>query len=111
MSKDSFENAIALGSTLGFSLEDGPKPYAKLDAGKYEEFFDGTQATDEEKELIIALLIQIGMEFYDSGFGLDMTGQGCGKLEESQDDSAPELQDMVSYRAISLSEKFNQCAA
>lgn len=111
MSEDDIDDMPGLGGTLGFSIDDGPKPTAKLDFRKYEPFFEGAGVSDEQKRQILEGLFLIGMEFYDKGFGLDLTGQACGKLGFSEDDSAPESRDMVSSEAVTLSEKFNYCAA
>lgn len=92
-------------------MDEAGKAKCLIDYALYEEFFDGIDATDEQKRQIIDALFLIGNSFYDAGFAYEITGWACRKLEESEDSSALRAQDVVGSKLTSLSEKFNQCAA
>lgn len=92
-------------------MDEAGKAKCLIDYTLYEEFFDGIDATDEQKRQIIDALFLIGNSFYDAGFAYEIKGWACGKLEESKDSSALRAQDVVGSKFTTLSEKFNQCAA
>jgi hypothetical protein len=96
---------------LGIALENGSQSKCRIDYERYRDFFDDLDVSDALKEEIIEALFHIGLVFYDMGFGVEVSGQACGKLGQSADDSAPEPQDVVGSADITLKEQFNLYAA
>jgi hypothetical protein len=115
MSTNGFENAPDLASALGIALKNNGKSSFRIDYERYRAFFDDQTISDEQKDQLIEMLFTIGHAFYDAGFAYEFanvnSSQACGKHEETQDDSAACGQDVLSSRDITLSKKFNLCAA
>lgn len=111
MSENGFEDMPDLRDALRIAMDEAGKGQCQIDYSRYDAFFDGIDATDEQKRKLIDALFHIGNLFYDAGFAYEITGWACGKLEESEDRSAAKAQDVVSSKLTTLSEIFNQCAA
>lgn len=111
MSKNSSENMPDLGDALSFAMDETGRPKCRIDYTRYEEFFDDLDVSDAQKHQMIEMLFLIGHAFYDAGFAYEFVGNPCGKLEESEDDSAAAQQDVVGSSSITLRETFNLCAA
>ncbi|PRY94800.1 hypothetical protein BCF33_0400 [Hasllibacter halocynthiae] len=111
MDGNGFENAPDLGSALSIAIDETGKPKCRIDYSRYENFFDDLDVSDAQKHQMIEMLFIIGHAFYDAGFAYEFVGGPCGKLEESEDDSAAASQDVVGSSSITLRETFNLCAA
>jgi hypothetical protein len=111
MSKNGFNNAPDLGNAMGFAIEGGKKPKIRFDAEKYMALIDDPDLSDLQKEQIVEALWNIGMVFYDMGFGVELIGEACGKLGQGEDASAAGPPDVVASKANTLRETINLCAA
>lgn len=111
MSKDFFENVPNLASALNLAVNRSGRSTCEIDYERYRGFFDDPMVTDEEKDQWIEMLFRIGHAFYDAGFAYEFDCQACGKNEETQDDPASCGQGVLSSPDVTLSKKFNLCAA
>lgn len=111
MSNDGFEDAHACAGALGFGVIEDSELKCRFDYSRYEDFFDDLDVSDSQKEQIIGMIIHIGLVFYDMGFGLEVSGQACGKLDSSEDEATDSSPNMVSSAADTLTKTFNLSAA
>lgn len=115
MSKNGFDSAPNLASALGIALKNNGRSSFQIDCERYRAFFDDQTISDEQKDQLIEMLFTIGHAFYDAGFAYEFasvdSSQACGKHEETQDDYAVRGQGVLSSPEITLSKKFNLCAA
>lgn len=96
--------------TLGIVLEATPKPTAKLDIEMYQEWLDDLDATDEEKREVFEIFARIVFTIIDMGFGVAPLHVACGELAEAEGFCGRVDQDVVSSKAHTLSDAFNQIA-
>lgn len=111
MCEKEFENAPDLASALGIAVKRNGKATYSIDYERYRPLFDDEDISDEQKDQMIEALVLIGNEFYDRGFSYEFASGPCGKLEERLDDSPPGERGVLSCEAVTLTEKFNLCAA
>ncbi len=58
-------------------------PSLTLDIGRYDEFLQECDWSDQQKAEFLNALWSIVIAFVDMGFGMDATQAACGKLLES----------------------------
>lgn len=110
MKKD-FENAPDLAKELGLALEKSAQRAVEIDVEKYQAWLDDPDLTDDQKEQMITALWQIITAFVDLGFGVHPLQQACGKLTETEAERSADQEAMVSCKADTLTDTFNNFAA
>lgn len=99
----------------GFALtSDQRKPSVEIDYERYEQYFEDSDLTDDQKREFIAALWSIIVNFVDLGFGVHPAQQAqeaCGKPSAKTEDLHISDDDRVEWDGKLLSENFDDAAA
>lgn len=74
---------------------DGNRAAVEIDYEYYQKFFDDSDATEEEKRVLIEALWSICMAFVDLGYGIHPVQQACDEKNDLGQISTLDLADVI----------------